>query len=45
MERDIIALMRENPLQGPFEGVGSENETFWSPENGNEQSKFHFDPK
>ncbi len=31
MVRDIMILMRANTLQGPLEGVGSENQDFFGP--------------
>ncbi len=29
MARDVMNLMRANPLQGPFEGMGPENRDFF----------------
>ncbi len=37
-----MILMLANPLQGPLEEVGPENQDFFGPRNSNERSECHF---
>ncbi len=39
-----MILMRENPLLGPLEGVGPEDQDFFGPWNGHGQSECHLGP-
>ncbi len=45
MARDVMILMRANPLQGPLKGRVPENRDFFGPWNGNEESECHLGPK
>jgi hypothetical protein len=40
-----MILMRENPFQGPLEGVGPKSLDYFGPWNGNQRRKCHLRPK
>ncbi len=45
LAQDVLILIVENPFQGPLEWMSPENQDFFGPWNGNEQSEGHLGPK